>query len=256
MNYETRFGGISRLFGISSQKKLANSHVCIIGLGGVGSWAVEALARSGVGELTLIDMDEICVTNTNRQLHALEDTIGKSKGMLLEQRVKLINPDIKVNCIDDFLTEKTLESYLSQEYSYILDCIDGVKHKCDLINYCYQNKKKLITVGAAGGKQDPTQICVDDLSRTINDMLLTRVRKKLRQNYRFPRGAKKFKIMSVYSKELAYYPQAQGEVCQNKESANGKNLDCETGLGTATFFDRKHGLFCSFLCRKRDMSKC
>lgn len=170
-SYNQRFGGTRRLYGYNEVDILRAAHVCVIGIGGVGSWAVEALARTGIGELTLIDMDDVCVTNINRQIHAMTGTIGKSKIEVMAERVKLINPECKVNLVDDFITPDNQHLYLNKSFDYVLDAIDSLKAKASLLAYCRSNKIKVITVGGAGGQTDPTQITVADLTKTIQDPL-------------------------------------------------------------------------------------
>ncbi len=234
-DFHIRFNGIKRLYGSSAFEKITQSHVLVIGLGGVGSWVVESLARSGVGELTLIDLDEVCLSNTNRQLQALSSTVGQSKAQLLEKRVLDINPLCRVHVILDFVTSTTIEQYFQKTYDIVADCIDGVGSKCEIISFLSQKSQSLICAGAAAGKVDPLKIRIDDLSRTRNDLLLSRVRKKLRQDYAFPRGRKKFGVTCVYSEELAVYPDEEGEVCSKVDSAVlGKAMDCDNGMGSAT----------------------
>ncbi|CAM3134690.1 tRNA cyclic N6-threonylcarbamoyladenosine(37) synthase TcdA [Vibrio rarus] len=235
-SYEQRFGGTRRLYGNSEVEILRAAHVCVIGIGGVGSWAVEALARSGIGELTLIDMDDVCVTNINRQIHAMSGTVGQSKIEVMAQRVALINPECKVNLIDDFIDSDNQAEYLSKEYDYVLDAIDSVKAKASLLAYCRSNKIKVITIGGAGGQVDPTQICVADLSKTVQDPLAKKIKDQLRRFYNFSKNPKrKFSIDCVFSTEQLKYPQADGSVCAVKATAEGpKRMDCATGFGAAT----------------------
>ena len=148
-NYEQRFGGIGRLYTPAGLERLRHAHICVIGIGGVGSWAVEALARSGVGRLTLIDMDDICITNINRQLPAMSGTIGQLKTDVMAERVKLINPECVVNIIDDFISPENQADYLNHGYDYVIDAIDNVKIKASLIAYCKRNKINVITVVVA-----------------------------------------------------------------------------------------------------------
>lgn len=155
-NYEQRFGGIGRLYTPEGLARLRQVHVCVIGIGGVGSWVVEALARSGVGQITMIDMDDICVTNINRQLPALSGNIGKLKTEVMAERVKLINPECVVNIIDDFISPDNQAKYLNCGYDYVIDAIDNVKTKAAMIAYCKRNKIKIITIGGAGGQTDST----------------------------------------------------------------------------------------------------
>ncbi|RBM32260.1 tRNA cyclic N6-threonylcarbamoyladenosine(37) synthase TcdA [Vibrio tarriae] len=235
-SYNQRFGGTRRLYGYNEVDILRAAHVCVIGIGGVGSWAVEALARTGIGELTLIDMDDVCVTNINRQIHAMTGTIGKSKIDVMAERVKLINPECKVNLVDDFITPDNQHLYLNQSFDYVLDAIDSLKAKASLLAYCRSNKIKVITVGGAGGQTDPTQITVADLTKTIQDPLAKKLKDRLRQHHNFPTNpARKFGIDCVFSTEQLKYPQADGSVCATKSTAEGpKRMDCASGFGAAT----------------------
>lgn len=241
--YSQRFGGTRRLYGKTTLDILSRAHICVIGIGGVGSWAVEALARSGIGTLTLIDMDDICVTNINRQIHATSKTIGKSKIEVMGERVQEINPQCQLHLIDDFIDENTLAQYISKDYDYVLDAIDSVRAKTALLAYCKRNKIKVITVGGAGGQIDPTQIQVADLSKTIQDPLAAKVRNNLRQFYHFSKTkGRKFGIECVFSTEQLKYPQPDGSVCQTKSTALGpKRMDCASGFGAATMVTATFG---------------
>jgi tRNA A37 threonylcarbamoyladenosine dehydratase len=247
-DYLYRFSGISRLYGKSQFEKLSHTHACVVGIGGVGTWTAEALARSGVGEITLVDMDEVCRSNVNRQLHALDGEIGKSKTGSMKERLLKINPNLKVNEIFDFFTSDTVNTILRLDYSVVVDCIDSVSNKALLISECKKRNIKIVTTGGAGGKQDPTQIQVADLAKTINDKLLLRVRKKLSRDFGFPKGGKrKFHIPCVYSKEFAKYPGSDGEICEVNEEGQNLRLDCESGYGTATFITGTFGFFAAHL---------
>lgn len=236
-----RFSGIARLYGREHAEAISKSHICVIGIGGVGSWVAEALVRSGVGKITLIDNDEIALSNMNRQIHTLNSTIGQQKVDAMAARLFEINPDLSLNKIDDFITVKTFEDYLLQDYHYIVDAIDSIKFKVLMINYCKRNKIPLITIGGAGGLTDPSKIEVIDLSRAINDPLLAKIRAKLRQEFGFPRNLKrKFGIECVFSTQQQVYPQDDGTVSQKKPGIHGVSLDCRFGYGassciTATF---------------------
>ncbi len=234
--YKQRFGGIERLYGQPQLEILRAAHVCVVGIGGVGSWAVEALARSGIGELTLIDMDDVCVTNINRQIHAMSGTVGQSKIEVMQQRIEQINPECKVNLIDDFITPDNVAEHISKEYDYVLDAIDSVKPKAALLAYCKRNKIKVITTGGAGGQTDPTQIQVADLARTIQDPLAKKLKDNLRRFYHYSKNPqRKFGIECVFSTEQLKYPQTDGSVCTTKSTAQGpKRMDCAAGFGAAT----------------------
>lgn len=231
-----RFAGIDRLYGRGSLVRLAHSHVCVIGIGGVGSWVAEALARSGVGRLTLIDADEICLSNTNRQLHALDGEYGKPKVAVMARRLQAINPALKVDAIEEFLTPSNLERLLDRGYALVIDACDAFRVKVVTIAWCRRRKLPLVTVGSAGGRTDPTLVSVRDLSRTEHDALLALVRKKLREEFNFPRGPKRyFGVQAVYSRENVRYPQADGSVCGTRPAeGDALKLDCGAGLGAAT----------------------
>ena len=235
-DYQYRFGGIGRLFGTNALDVLQRAHVCVIGVGGVGSWAVEALARSGIGELTAIDWDDICVTNVNRQLHAVDGEIGRAKVEALADRVKAINAGCRFHECREFFSEASAERILETPYDYVLDAIDSVKPKCLLIAMCRRRRIPVITVGGAGGRVDPTAVQVNDLSRSYDDPLLARVRKKLRQEFGFPRESRhRFRVECVFSPEAILYPQPDGTVCHQRKTGSKMKLDCESGYGTASF---------------------
>ena len=235
-SYQQRFAGTARLYGQSELEILRQSHVCVVGIGGVGSWAVEALARSGVGQLTLIDMDDVCVTNINRQIHAMTGTIGQSKIEVMAARVQAINPDCQIHLIDDFITESNIPEYITKDFDYVLDAIDSIKPKTALLAYCKRQKIKVITVGGAGGQTDPTQIQISDLTKTIQDPLAAKLRNNLRRFHNFTKSTgRKFGIECVFSTEQLKYPQADGSVCAAKNTAEGsKRMDCASGFGAAT----------------------
>lgn len=203
---ERRFGGIERLYGEAAAARFASSHVVVVGVGGVGSWAVEALARSGIGRLTLIDMDHVAESNINRQLAALDSTLGRSKIEVLRARVRDINPVCEVGCIDDFVTRENLDSLLPAA-DWVMDCIDSARVKSALIAHCRRHAQAVITAGAAGGQRDPTRIRVTDLRRTEQDALLARTRRQLRQQYGFPSNPKRpFGVPAVWSDEPVGLP--------------------------------------------------
>lgn len=233
---DPRFLGIDRLYGAGSAARLARTHACVVGIGGVGSWVVEALARSGVGRLALIDADEVCLGNTNRQLHALDGEFGRTKVAVMAERARRIHPGIHVDAIEQFLTPSNLASLLDRGYDLVIDCCDAFRVKVETIAWCRRRKLPLITCGSAGGRTDPTLVAVRDLSRTEHDALLALVRKKLREEFNFPRGPKRyFGVQAVYSRENVRYPQADGSVCGLRPSAGGAmKLDCGGGLGAAT----------------------
>ena len=237
-DYDTRFGGVVRLYGRRPAARIRAMRVCVIGMGGVGSWAVEALARTGVEALTLIDYDAICPTNMNRQVHALDASVGQKKIAAMAQRVQQINPGCRCTLVDDFISDRNLFDYLppDQPFDYVIDAIDSIKFKAALIYHCKRNRIPVITTGAAGGLTDPTRIMVKDLSRTFNDPLAARVRAKLRDEYGYTRNAKRyFGIECVFSSQHQVYPRADGSVGCEKPGIHGVHLDCSMGYGSASF---------------------
>ena len=233
-----RFGGIDRLYGAGALSRLGGCHVTVVGVGGVGSWAVEALARSGIGKLTLVDADDLCVSNTNRQLPALEGQYGRAKIEAMAERCRAINPRIALDLRPQFLTPANLGELLDAPGDLVLDACDSFRSKVDAIAYCRRRKQPIITVGSAGGRSDVTQIRVRDLSRTEHDAMLSLIRKKLRGEFNFPKNHDRyFGVPAVYSLENVRYPQADGSVCGIRPQL-GKDealkLDCGAGLGAAT----------------------
>lgn len=223
-----RFGGVGRLYGAAGFQRLQAAHVCVVGIGGVGSWCAEALARTGVGKLTLIDLDMVAESNTNRQIHALGDIYGKAKVDAMAERIKLINPDCEVHCIEDFVTPENLEEMLGSGFDVIIDAIDQARVKVAMIAFCKQHKLPVIVAGAAGGQLDPTQVTISDLSQTIQDPLLAKVRASLRREHGFPRQGK-FGIPAVYSSEALRYP-SKDESCAVTSAPSG--LNC-AGFGSS-----------------------
>ena len=233
---DSRFAGIERLYGAGSVARLAAARVAIVGVGGVGSWAAEALARSGVGHLTLVDADEVCVSNTNRQLHTLTGTLGKAKVAVMAERLRGINPVLAVEAIERFVTPASLTELLDRGFDLVLDACDAFRVKVEMTAWCRRRKLPLIVCGSAGGRTDPTMIRVRDLSRTEHDALLSLMRRKLRQEFHFPSNrGRYFGVPAVYSLENVRYPQADGSACGTRpEDADSLKLDCGAGLGAAT----------------------
>ena len=208
MTKSVRFAGTRRLFGEDGLARLGNARVAIIGIGGVGSWAVETLARTGIGNLTLIDGDVVVESNINRQIQATDSTLGKPKVLALAERIALINPDCFVEPLQDFVRPDNLDALVgNRNFDFVIDAIDSVRDKTALIAYCKEKAIPLVTVGSAGGQMDPTRIDICDLSRTQQEPLLAKVRKRLRSQYGFTRNPKnKFGIDAVYSLEPVKYP--------------------------------------------------
>ncbi|MCG7402342.1 MULTISPECIES: tRNA threonylcarbamoyladenosine dehydratase [Caballeronia] len=235
---DRRFGGIARLYGAPALAAFERAHVAVIGIGGVGSWVAEALARSAVGRLTLIDLDNVAESNTNRQIHALDGNYGKAKVTAMAERIKLIDPACDVRQIEDFVEPGNFDETLGGGFDYVIDAIDSVRTKTALIAWCVARKQALITVGGAGGQLDPTRIRIDDLALTIQDPLLSKVRGQLRKLHGFPRGPKaRFKVSAVYSDEPLIYPEAPA--CDISEGAEhletAANYAGPVGLNCAGF---------------------
>ena len=234
MTTKQRFSGVERVYGHAQATQFSKHHVAVVGLGGVGSWAVEALARSGIGGITLIDLDDVCVTNINRQLPALSSTVGQLKTEVLAARVRDINPDCEVRVIDDFLSTENLSEYLGGPVTAVLDAIDSVSVKAALIAWCKRRKLPLVTCGGAGGQVDPSKVTSADLAKATQDPLLAKVRSMLRRDYNFSRNpARSFGVRAVYSTEQLRYPQADGSWTHAKPGAGSMRMDCATGFGAA-----------------------
>jgi len=221
-----RFAGIERLYGEVGLARLQQAHVAITGVGGVGCWAAEILARSGIGELTLIDADDICVTNINRQIHALNSTVGQFKVSAMKARILDINPQCIVHERQQFFMKSTAADILSIEYDYVIDAIDSVKHKILLLAMCRERGIQVVTTGGAGGKKRTNNLQVADLGETRGDRLLKKVRYELRRHYGF-RELKKFGIKAIYSDEQMVLP-----FCETTEQQSHR-LDCDSGYGTS-----------------------
>lgn len=235
-----RFAGVGRLYGAPALAHFRAAHVCVIGVGGVGSWIVEALARSAIGQITMIDLDHLAESNVNRQIHALTDTLGQAKVGALAQRIVQINPHCTVHQIEEFITADNLDQLIgARGYDFIIDAIDDVRAKTALIAYCRHRQLKLITIGGAGGQVDPTKIEVRDLCRTEQEPLLAKVRKRLRAEHGFPRGTKnKFGIDAVFSTEPLRLPPVVDDA---GEGGGVTGLNC-AGFGSAMVVTAAFGL--------------
>jgi tRNA A37 threonylcarbamoyladenosine dehydratase len=244
IDFDRRFGGVARLYGKAALARFRSAHVCVIGAGGVGSWTIEALARSAIGHITMIDLDNLAESNINRQIHALTGTLGQAKVTALAERIAQINPFCRVTEIEDFITADNLEQMIgSRNYDYVIDAIDNVRAKTALIAYCRMHGIKLITIGGAGGQIDPTRIEIRDLCRTEQEPLLAKVRKRLRAEHGFPRGTKnKFGIDAVFSTEPLRLPETE-EICatDTQMQTGVTGLNC-AGFGSAMVVTASFGL--------------
>jgi len=240
-DYLQRFGGIARLYGNAALPKLNAARVAVIGVGGVGSWVVEALARSGIGSLTLIDMDDVCITNTNRQLPALAHTIGKQKVEVLAERVRQIAPECVVTPITEFLLESNANRLLAPGFDLLVDAVDSTNIKALIIAKARALGIPVIVSGSAGGRRDPTQVKVADLGQAGADPLLQQTRRLLRDAHGFPKSPEgrpmHWGISCIYSTEKALFPQPDGTCAAMRAESTepGLRLDCSAGFGAATF---------------------
>lgn len=242
LSYENRFGGLERLYGTGALDRLRKAHVTVVGIGGVGSWAAEALARSAVGTLTLVDLDDVCATNTNRQMHALDPEWGRLKGEVLADRARKINPDADVRFSADFFTRKSAETLLAGAPDVVVDAIDSVDDKVALVEACRARGIPLLMSGGAGGKKDPTKVRLADLGREQGDALLKAVKRGLKARGVTPDAAGLWGVECVFSEEPSVLP---WEVCAvpKPEAGGSARIDCATGFGAASFATGTFG-FC------------
>lgn len=237
-NLTRRFGGVARLYGETGAERLRNAHVAVVGIGGVGSWTVEALARSGVGALTLFDLDMVAESNTNRQIHALGDVYGRAKVAVMAERVRAINPVCRVNVVEDFVSPDNVDTFLAADFSALIDACDDLRAKVAMVVYAQTRALPLVVVGAAGGQIDPTRVRLADLSDSVQDPLLARLRTELRRHHGFARGGKKMGVRVVYSDEALRYPTA----CEHAGSAAApQGLNC-AGFGSSVCVTAAFGL--------------
>lgn len=234
---ERRFGGLRRLHGVAAYERLRAARIAVIGVGGVGSWAAEALARSGVAALILIDLDHIAESNINRQIHAIEPTLGQAKVQALKDRIALIHPGCIVTPIEEFVDEDNVGQLLSaDQVDVVLDCCDQVKAKAALATWAKEHQKALVTIGAAGGKSSPQLVEVADLADVTHDPLLASLRQRLRQKHNAPRKGK-LNVTCVFSREVVLPPQ---DVCEADQAGDG-SLNCH-GYGSAVTVTATFGL--------------
>jgi len=226
-----RFDGVARLYGVEAIARFWNARVCVVGIGGVGSWTVEALARSGVGHLTLVDLDDVCVTNTNRQAHTLSATVGAPKARVMADRVREISPAARVDAVLAFATRDTMDEILSPGFDVVIDAVDGVADKCALIDGCRKRGIACVVVGGAGGRRDAHQIRCADLAQTGGDGLLREVRRSLRREYGWS-ATGSWGVPTIFSKEPRRYP-TQSNSTASDGARRPLRLDCATGFGAA-----------------------
>ncbi len=238
-----RLGGVARVYGEAGARRLAAAHVIVVGLGGVGSWAAEAIVRSGVGRLTLIDGDDVALSNTNRQLPALDGNYGRPKAEVLRERFQLINPECRIEIVKQFITEENALDLLPRDADWVLDCIDDLRGKTALVAAAVKLHLPIVVSGGAGGKRDPGRIVVEDLARVKGDPLAARLRTQLRKRFGFPAGnaaagrpAKKFGILAVVSDEPVRQPD------EANVQAAGAEPGVRIGFGAAMVVTATAGL--------------
>lgn len=235
LSYENRFGGLARIYGPGALDLLRGAHIMVVGVGGVGSWAVEALARSGIGRLTLVDLDDVCATNTNRQLPALDPEWGRLKVEVLADRVRRINPDAEVAARADFFTEKSAPALLAAGPGLVVDAIDSVADKVALVAACGRAGIPLLVSGGAGGKTDPTKVRWGDLGKEQGDALLKAVKRGLRARGLGPDARGLWGVECVFSEEAPVLPWEVCEAVPRPEAGGSARIDCATGFGAASF---------------------
>jgi tRNA A37 threonylcarbamoyladenosine dehydratase len=246
-DFEEKFGALERVYGADALAQIRQSHICVVGIGGVGSWAVEALARSGVGRLTLVDGDSVSRSNINRQVLALESSVGRRKTEVMRARVLDINAECEVQIIDRYIDDDNLRAILERDtdgkhYDGVIDAIDSIKMKAALIYCCKRNRMPVVTTGGAGGLTDPTRVEIKDLSKTWNDPLAAGVRSRLRFKYGYTRNPKRsFGIACVFSSEQQRYPDAEGQPGYCKPGVAGLSLDCNFGYGSSVMVTASFG---------------
>ncbi|RYF01700.1 MAG: tRNA threonylcarbamoyladenosine dehydratase [Comamonadaceae bacterium] len=231
---ERRFGGLARLYGVDGAARIRSAHVAVVGIGGVGSWAAEALARSGVGRITLIDMDHVAESNVNRQIHATTDTLGQAKIEAMRERIARINPDCEVLCVDDFVTDSNWPAVLPAPVDAVIDACDQVRAKVAMAVWSLRTKTPFITVGAAGGKRLAHKVDIEDLSQTTHDPLLAQVRYRLRKQHGAPKDGKNMKLACVFSREAVAPPHASCAISDGDGSLNCHGYGSVVAV-TATF---------------------
>lgn len=231
---QRRFGGLARLYGTAGAARIAQAHVAVVGIGGVGSWAAEALARSGVGQLTLIDMDHVAESNINRQIHALTDTVGQAKVLAMQERIAGIHPACQVHVVDDFVTPENWPALLPHGVDAVIDACDQLQAKLAMAQWARQRRALFISVGAAGGKRLAHKVDIDDLAHTTHDPLLAQLRYRLRKHHQAPRDGKKMGVTCVFSREAVAGPDASCQLSGSDGSLNCSGYGSVVSV-TATF---------------------
>ena len=229
-DFARRFGGLSRLYGAAGAQRIRQAHIVVVGLGGVGSWAAEAAARSGVARLTLVDLDHIAESNINRQVHALDNTVGMAKVQAMRERIAHINADCIVDCIEEFVDANNWPGVLGFDANFdwktvaVIDACDQVKAKTAMAAWAIKNKAMFISVGAAGGKRLAHKVDIEDLSLVTHDPLLAQMRNRLRKEHGAARDKKKIGVACVFSRESVMQPVAVAATAHG-ETADARQPD-------------------------------
>lgn len=236
-----KFQSIASLHGEQALEALRHAHVMIVGIGGVGSWAAEIAARSGIGRLTLVDPDEICISNTNRQIHTTNSNIGKSKAVEMQQRITSFHPECEIRTIETFYSKDTHSQIFDANVDFVIDAIDDAKAKATLIHHCKETNLPAVVVGSAGGVEDPAKIKISDLNRAYNDPLLARVRKILRREHTFPGPNIDYGMTCVFSFEKGRIDTS----CQTQSDPlfGNSKLNCNSGYGSAGYITGSMGFY-------------
>lgn len=244
-----RYAGLRRLFGDAGLDRLRQARVCVVGIGGVGSWTVEALVRSGVGALTLVDLDDVCASNVNRQIHALEATVGQAKVAAMTGRCAAINPECRLTAAQEFFTEENGARLLDDfaegaapARAWVVDAVDDVTNKVHLLALCRARGLPVVCCGGAGGRSDARAVRMGDLADASHDRLLCEVRRRLRREHGLPPEGHRSGLPCVYSTERPVFPQPDGTVCHRRDTSQGARLTCDWGMGSAAFVTGTFGL--------------
>ena len=244
IDFNRRFGGVERLYGKAAFAKFQKSHICVIGIGGVGSWAAEALARNAIGKITLIDLDHIAESNINRQIHALSQTLGKSKVLAMKERILDINPNCQVNMVDDFISNENITMLIKSDFDVVIDAIDQASIKTSLALHALKEKISLVMTGGAGGRIDPSMIKIMDLGLTHGDRLTAKIRHDVKKALQL-KESQKVGIDVVFTDEVMMKPE---DACESDEALRG--LHCG-GYGSSVMVTAAFGFMAASLALKK-----
>ena len=244
IDFNRRFGGVERLYGRKALDRFKHAHVCVVGIGGVGSWAAEALSRNAIGTITLIDLDHIAESNINRQIHALTSTLGKSKVLAMKERMLEINPMCEIHIVDDFISHENIETLITSHFDIVIDAIDQASIKTSLALHALTKKIPLVMTGGAGGRIDPSSIKIADLSLTHGDRLTAKIRHDVKKALQL-KESQKVGIDVVFTDEVMIKPEG---ACDTDEALKG--LHCG-GFGSSVMVTATFGLMAASLALKK-----